>query len=296
MKYSISKKLINNLKFLSEDIEPFLKYLNEEPIFHLLENKFNTNKNSNKRDEMLNSLNFISPLNTYELEKPKIFINTLIKDGSCYIQNTGSQVISIIASHFARNRVLDCCAAPGTKSITLKNLCPNLKIIANDIHFDRINLLKNINRADIEIMVSDISTPSCKDVFDFLIVDAPCSSSGTLRKNPDLKTKITETLINNNVDKQKHILQSIFENFNNSYVLYAVCSFIQDETEDVLDYIITKNESKYSIKTIDLSNILTKYKFKFKKEKHGYYLLPSNTLNNDMFYISLISLTPLDQI
>jgi 16S rRNA (cytosine967-C5)-methyltransferase len=245
---------------------------------------------------MLKHLKLISPLKTYELEKPKAFISTLIKDGSCYIQNTGSQIISIISAHFSRNRVLDCCAAPGTKSITLKNLRPNLKIIANDIHFDRINLLKKTNITDIDIMVSDISVPSCKNVFDLLIVDAPCSSSGTLRKNPDLKTKITETFINNNVEKQKHILQSIFENFSNIYVLYAVCSFIKNETEDILDYIITKNKSKCSIKIIELSDILNKYQFEFQKGKHGYYLLPSNNLNNDMFYISLISLTPLDQI
>ncbi len=283
IKYSISQELIDNIKLLTNEVNTFLEYLNKEPIFHLLENKANM-KLSNQ--DILKPLNLISPLNTYELLKPEKLIKSHLKNSSLYIQNTGSQLISIITSVFASKNVLDYCAAPGTKSITIKNSSKNLNIIANDISFKRINLFNKNATPNIQLTTSDILKPAFKDVFDFILIDAPCSSAGTLRKNPDLKTKINQTIIDKNANIQKNILKSILNKFSSKYILYSVCSFIKSETEDIIENAIKETKKP---KIIDLTDILDKYNFKYKKSKYGYYLLPDHKLNNDLFYISLIS-------
>jgi len=283
IKYSISQELIDNIKLLTNEVNTFLEYLNKEPIFHLLENKANM-KLSNQ--DILKPLNLISPLNTYELLKPEKLIKSHLKNSSLYIQNTGSQLISIITSVFASKNVLDYCAAPGTKSITIKNSSKNLNIIANDISFKRINLFNKNATPNIQLTTSDILKPAFKDVFDFILIDAPCSSAGTLRKNPDLKTKINQTIIDKNANIQKNILKSILNKFSSKYILYSVCSFIKSETEDIIENAIKETKKP---RTIDLTDILDKYNFKYKKSKYGYYLLPDHKLNNDLFYISLIS-------
>ncbi len=286
--YSVSKEIIENIKLLSNKPETFLKYLNKEPVFHLRENLTGTGIDEKKKnEEILKTLNFISPINTYEINKPDRIIDSNIKNGTLYIQNTGSQLISIISSYYAKNIVLDCCAAPGIKSVTLQNLSPDLRIVANDLSYNRINLLDKNKNKKIQLTVSDISNPAFKDNFDLLIVDAPCSSSGTLRKSPDLKTKIKQNLIEKNSKTQNQILNSIISKFSSTYILYSVCSFIKLETEDVIENLIKNNANK-SLENIDISKILDKYNFLYKKKKYGYFLLPNDKLNNDLFYISLI--------
>jgi hypothetical protein len=76
-------------------------------------------------------------------------------------------------------------------------------------------------------------------------------------------------------------------------VLYSVCSFIADETEDILDRIYMDREqaSQFpAIEIVDLSAILDGYGFKYKKGTYGFYLLPDPILNNDLFYISLLKI------
>jgi len=280
IKYSISSELIDNLKHLSSETENILKYLNKKPIFHILKNKDIKKNNSNS---FLSLLKQITPLNTYQILKPDTIIDSVIKNGNYYIQNTGSQIISIIASIYAEKSVLDTCAAPGTKTKTLNNIKPDLNILANDISFNRLRLIDIENTKNICLTVSDLTHNSFKNRFDFIMVDAPCTSSGTLRKNPDLKTKITQDTINKNSSIQYKIMTSIMKELNPKYILYAVCSFIKAETDDVIDRL--KN---FEFETIDIKKILNKYNFKYKRGKNGFYLLPDSELNNDLFYLSLL--------
>jgi 16S rRNA (cytosine967-C5)-methyltransferase len=146
---------------------------------------------------------------------------------------------------------------------------------------------------NIKPIVSDVKRSVLKKKFDFIILDAPCTSAGTLRKNPDLKLKINLSLVKKNAENQLEMLQSIIKNYSNVLVLYSVCSFIADETEDVLDRMIHRREQASGlpkIEIMDLSAILDGYGFKYKKGSYGFYLLPDPILNNDLFYISLLTL------
>ena len=293
--YSIPDILIDNLKLISNQLEENLEYLNREPRFHIRVNIKNSSYIEARQlleDNKIDSRE-LEKFYSFEIKQGGQVINRLLAKARFYFQDTGSQMISIIASQFARKKVLDCCAAPGTKSVTLSLLNPLLNIYANDINPKRVKLLKDfLNQYDltrINPVVSDIKRISFKKDIDFIIVDAPCTSSGTLRKNPDLKIKINSELVNRNAKNQYEIMESITSYFPGPvYILYSVCSFIKEETEGVMERLFDKLSLADRFEIIDLTLLLEEYGFRIKRGNYGYYLLPSKTLNNDLFYISLI--------
>jgi 16S rRNA (cytosine967-C5)-methyltransferase len=311
IRYSISPLLIENLKSISTDLTADLDYLNQAPLFHVRVNT-NTYTNDFGYDEVQEVLTKegviareLKPFNSFEIKgsggSGTILRNLSKEKKYFYFQNTGSQLISIIASQFSREAVLDCCAAPGTKSVTLSLLRPELRIYANDINVKRIRLLNDFcdgyGLKNIKPIVSDVKRLGFKKKFDFIILDAPCTSAGTLRKNPDLKLKINLSLVKKNAENQLDMIQSIIKNYSNVLLLYSVCSFIADETENVLDRMIKRREQASRLPKIEIMNlsaILDDYGFKYKKGTYGFYLLPDPILNNDLFYISLIKVKDSD--
>jgi 16S rRNA (cytosine967-C5)-methyltransferase len=295
--YSIPGLLIDNLKLISTQLEENLEYLNREPLFHIRVNQKDSSYIEAKQLLVDNKIAFkeLEKFHSFEIKQGGQMINRLLEKRQFYFQNTGSQIISIIASQFARKKVLDCCVAPGTKSVTLSRLNPHLTIYANDINPQRVKLLKDfLNQYDltrITPLVSDIKRISFKKDIDFIIVDAPCTSSGTLRKNPDLKIKIDSDLVNKNAKNQYEIMKSITSWFPGPvYILYSVCSFIKEETETVMERLFYDLLPADRFEIFDLTLLLEEYGFLFKKGNYGYYLLPSATLNNDLFYISLLKI------
>jgi 16S rRNA (cytosine967-C5)-methyltransferase len=293
--YSIPGILIDHLKHISSQWEEILEYLNREPLFHIRVNQKDYSYIETRQlleDNKIDARE-LEKFNSFEIKQGGQVINRLLEKPRFYFQDTGSQMISIIASVFARKNVLDCCAAPGTKSVTLSLLNPQLTIYANDINPQRVKLLKDfLNRYDltrIKPVVSDIKQICFKKDIDFIIVDAPCTSSGTLRKNPDLKIKINPDRVNQNANNQYEIMQSITSCFPGpAYILYSVCSFIEEETEGVLERLFNRLSLADRFEIIDLTLLLEEYGFRIKRGNYGYYLLPSGTLNNDIFYISLL--------
>lgn len=293
--YSIPDVLIDNLKLISTQLEENLEYLNQEPLFHIRvyqkESSYIEAKQLLKDNKI--DARELEKFHSFEIKQGGQVIKQLLAKPLFYFQDTGSQMISIIASKFARKNVLDCCAAPGTKSVTLSLLNPQLTIYANDINPKRVKLLKDfLNQYDlirIKPLVSDIKHISFKKDIDFIIVDAPCTSSGTLRKNPDLKIKINSDWINRNAKNQYEIMEPITSYFPVPvYILYSVCSFIKEETEGVMERLLDRISPGDRFEIIDLTLLLEEYGFLFKRGIYGYYLLPSGTLNNDLFYISLL--------
>ncbi|MCK4836735.1 MAG: hypothetical protein KAT17_08850 [Candidatus Aminicenantes bacterium] len=290
-KYSISKSLISSLGKLSDHLLQDLDYLNQEPLFHLRTNTCSLSA-SQLRKQLINekiSFKELKAFHSFEIKNPAKIIRQVLNRGYGYFQNTGSQLVSIIAAHYAREMVLDCCAAPGTKSMTLKLLNRKLKIVSNDIRLKRIQMMKHYKGydcpGDAYLMVSDIRESALKNRFDLILADAPCTSSGTLRKNPDLKLKINPPAIREQSDQQFQILKAIIARFSRAFILYTVCSFIPEETEAVLGRLFPSASGYH---TLDLSPLLETFGFRYKKARWGFYLLPDKGLNNDLFYLALI--------
>lgn len=297
VRYSVSDILVENLKQVSSNVNRDLDYLNREPLFHLRIDAKRTSPDEAVELLTQQGIAFkeLNVFPAFEIKESGQAIRSLLAGKRFYFQNTASQLISIIAARFARKRVLDCCAAPGTKSVTLSLSNPSLPVVASDIHPRRMSLLADfINEygiTGIQPMVSDAKQLGLKGdtALDFIIVDAPCTSSGTLRKNPDLKLKIDEAAVERNSMEQLAIMTAILERFpKTKYVLYTVCSFIHDEAEGLMARLTRENPASLKYKSVDLTPLLEEFGFNYTEGTYGYYLLPSEELNNDLFYLSLL--------
>ena len=137
----------------------------------------------------------------------------------------------------SNKKFLDACAAPGGKSFQL--LSKNFKLTLNDKSSTRINILKsNLNRLNFktEILNKDFLNFREDIKYDCIIIDAPCSSVGTIRKNPEIffKKNMPNFKKLNKIQNSMLNKASILLN-TNGFILYMACSFLKIETEDLID-------------------------------------------------------------
>ena len=291
IRHSLHPGLVDRIRQLTGDrFQTTLDYLDSEPIFHLKPNPAAISYGDLLQEVKAADIAVkeIPKFQSLEIKQPGK-IKDLITTHKAYFQNTASQFISFLAAQYAESAVLDCCAAPGSKTVTLKRQKPELQVAAADINHSRLRMLQPVIRhnqlGDVSLLAMNALFPALKNAFDLIMVDAPCSSVGTIRKNPDLKLKTDSAVIRRNAGHQIEILDALLRQFPGRCFLYSVCSFTAPETDDVLDAI----SQKHTIDTIDIAPLAKDFGFEFKRGRHGVYLLPSPSLNNDLFYISLFS-------
>lgn len=290
LRFAISPRLLAGLQQISAAAEADLEYLDREPAFHL---RFNPKLLTwAQAQQALADAGIpcreLTQLDCFETTAASQVLEKPGQLSGFYLQNTGSQAVALLAAAAAEKIVCDVAAAPGGKSLTLACLRPELKIWASDVSPQRLRLLEhNIRRLQLDNIfpfAADIfKYPPGREAADLVILDAPCTSSGTLRKNPDLKSKIGKEMIDKNARQQRLMLASLVERFPHSRWLYAVCSFLHEESEAVVEKVAVPR----GLEPAAIQPLLEKYGFRVKQAKFGCYLLPSE-LNNDLFYISLL--------
>jgi 16S rRNA (cytosine967-C5)-methyltransferase len=137
----------------------------------------------------------------------------------------GSAVIAAIG-RACGDGVLDLAAAPGGKSIYLAS--HGAKVIANDVSIARLRSLSNVRR-----VVSDGRKPPFAKQFDVVLLDAPCSATGTIRKSPELKWRLKESDLAAFAALQKELLASAMT-LARKYVVYSTCSLEPEENDAVV--------------------------------------------------------------
>jgi 16S rRNA (cytosine967-C5)-methyltransferase len=158
------------------------------------------------------------------------------------VQDEASQLITYLLDPKPDERVLDTCAAPGGKTSHIAQCMQDKgSIIAVEKDTKRIfSLEENLNSlgiGSVEIKNADISSLKDTDIgkFDKILVDAPCSSIGVIRKNPDVKYKHTEADLSNNRTKQAGLLKTASGFLAETGTLvYSVCSTEPEEGEQVV--------------------------------------------------------------
>ncbi|HEY2091019.1 MAG TPA: transcription antitermination factor NusB [Thermoanaerobaculia bacterium] len=139
----------------------------------------------------------------------------------------GSAVIASIASSLG-DEVLDLAAAPGGKTLYMRRA--GRRVISNDISITR---LMPLFKRDATIVVSDARKPAFRTKFDVVLLDAPCSATGTIRKNPELKWRLRESDLAAFVTLQRDMIASALS-LAKKYVLYSTCSLEREENDDVV--------------------------------------------------------------
>lgn len=168
--------------------------------------------------------------------------------GKIYIQELVSMLPPLIIRDELGSFVLDACAAPGSKSGQLSALMQNKGVlIANDIDYGRIKALRfNLEKVGaINALITNQDLRFFPQMqFDSVVLDAPCSSEGTIRKNPKLFKSWNEKKVRGHSKLQKHLILRGFDLLKPGGVMvYSTCTFAPEENEEVLSYLLEKRDA-----------------------------------------------------
>ncbi len=157
------------------------------------------------------------------------------KRGEISIQEKAS-MLPVIALNIEKNDVvLDACAAPGMKTIQLSNLAK--RVIATDVNSERTkSLIHNKMFFNLDnVLVKRIDVRNLKEKFNKILLDAPCSSEGLVRKKRDALRGWSQELVLRKAKNQKELLLHCFDLLNvNGEIVYSTCSFAPEENEEVI--------------------------------------------------------------
>ena len=183
-----------------------------------------------------------SPEGIHLEKRSNLFSLDLFREGWFELQDEGSQVISLLLDPKPTWRVADVCAGGGGKTLHLAALMKNRgEIFASDTSPERLeNLRKRMRRGGVQnVRVADLSAQPGREKFagkfDAVLIDAPCSGTGVLRRNPDAKWKITPAMVREMAEKQKTILRDYALLVKpGGRLVYATCSLLAKENEEVV--------------------------------------------------------------
>tara|TARA_Y100001933_G_scaffold113654_1_gene113687 strand:- start:78 stop:1394 length:1317 start_codon:yes stop_codon:yes gene_type:complete len=173
-------------------------------------------------------------------------------EGKWLIQDRSSQWVAPLLKPKKGEKILDACAAPGTKTTHLAELIKDQgQILAIDRSDVRLNLLKeNLERLEIKSVKAlkidatkliDIK-PEYINYFDKILIDAPCSGIGTLARNPDARWRITKQSIDKLINIQQKLLETIVPLLNkNGLLVYSTCTICPSENNLLIEKFLKKN-------------------------------------------------------
>ncbi len=163
------------------------------------------------------------------------------RSGKVAIQDEGSQLVAMLLGR--GKRILDCCAAPGSKTSAIASLAPEAEIIATDVHPHRARLLQRMVRSkNVQVIAADAVNLPFASGFDRVLADVPCSGTGTLSRNPEIKWRLSVEDITNLQARQTAILDSALKHVSKGgRLIYSTCSLEPEENEQVANKVLQWN-------------------------------------------------------
>lgn len=176
-------------------------------------------------------------------------LRRLASAGRIYLQDEASQLVAHVLAAQPGERVLDVCAAPGSKTTHVASIAPGVSlIVAGDVHLHRLRtVLESGARQDIENLCAvthdaESTLPFASGSFDRVLVDAPCTGTGTLRRNPEIRWRITDEDIKDLSRRQKRILANAARMVRDGgRLVYSTCSVEREENEDIVNGFLSEN-------------------------------------------------------
>lgn len=170
--------------------------------------------------------------------------------GAIYIQDLASMLPPLVVRDLlaSAEHVLDACAAPGSKTTQLAALMNNRgTVVANDVDHQRIKALKfNVEKTGaVNVVITNYDLHRFPDVkFDLIFLDAPCSSEGTVRKDPGVFRWWAPRHIYSTAGRQKRMIVKAFDMLVDGGVLvYSTCTFAPEENEAVVHSLLQQRDA-----------------------------------------------------
>jgi len=192
-----------------------------------------------EKDQIEATLTPFSPVGIRLAKRRPLPDHPLWKDGIIEVQDEGSQLVSFLCDAKPGMSVLDYCAGAGGKSLALASVMQNKgRLVLSD------SLEWRLKRAQERLRRAGVHNYECRLVtdkswfkrqewrFDRVLVDAPCSGTGTWRRNPDLKLKFKKQTVQELLQKQQDILDQAQKFVKpHGWLIYATCSLLQAENQ-----------------------------------------------------------------
>ena len=174
----------------------------------------------------------------------------LFFDGFASVQDQSAQIAGTVAAVTKGLCVLDVCSAPGSKACHLAEL--GAQVTAMDVSPSRLQSVEdNAQRLGLSIKTvvgdgRDLTAPAVGDNFDLVLLDVPCSATGVMRRNPDVKLIRLKTDIPQFAALQTELLQSAWQKVRpGGKLLYVTCSLMPAENEDLVsDFVDVTNDAQ----------------------------------------------------
>lgn len=174
-----------------------------------------------------------------------------LRQGQCVIQDEASQLVAALVGH--AESVLDCCAAPGGKTLAIADRNCGANITALELHPHRARLLKRLLNANtrpgsasgkVSVITGDAGNLPLSANFERILADVPCSGTGTLARNPEIKWKLKAGDLVNLQERQLAILRSAMKHVTTGgRLIYSTCSLEKEENEDVIERALAEDSS-----------------------------------------------------
>ncbi|MDI6851454.1 MAG: transcription antitermination factor NusB [bacterium] len=282
--FSISKELYN---YLSRKLHPeFLK--------KVLNHSLQTHKVYIRCDSLINNeaISSISASNC-GLENvlfPETFlvknVTALAQCQECenpIFQDLSTQIAQHLIPYVPRGTYLDLTSAPCLKSSYLSKRYPDVFIISNDINLKKLRRAKeNFTLQNHFFVCSDAAVKTTfKNTFDVVILDPPCSGLGTLRRKPEIKTRMGVKKIETLKELQRKLLNTAAHLVSrNGYLCYMTCTVNPEENEELIKDFL-KHRKDFIIETIKMKGI------EFWEKKYGIYIDGSKYDCDFFFFVTL---------
>jgi 16S rRNA (cytosine967-C5)-methyltransferase len=216
-----------------------------------------------QRDEILKQFEGATPtpLSPWGIRLPpdsRVDVHPAFQSGFVEVQDEGSQLIALACEPHDGERVLDLCAGAGGKALALAAAAPSANILATDSNRARLsNLGPRAERAGAAVETRLLSPPreieelsDWRETADLVLVDAPCSGSGTWRRNPEGRWRLTPDRLDRVVEVQQRLLDIAAELVKpGGRLVYAVCSLLSREGAGQIDRFLGPRSSWISEET-----------------------------------------------
>ena len=212
--------------------------------------------NTDKIKEILNSLNIKykevewsrEALILEEVDEAEIRKLSIYENGEIYLQSLSSMLPAIVLDPKSDENILDMAAAPGGKTTQMASLSQNKALITacekNKIRAERLKYnIEKQGANKVNVLIEDARNLDSYFSFDKILLDAPCSGSGTINiKNEKLEKIFTEELINRSVKTQYELLKKAISILKSGHeMVYSTCSILEEENEKNIEKILKNN-------------------------------------------------------
>jgi 16S rRNA (cytosine967-C5)-methyltransferase len=177
----------------------------------------------------------------------------------------GSRLIAELAavSHPSPAQIWDACAAPGGKTTVLAQRHPAAELLATDVSAKRLQAMRRrieneLPHRKIHTLEADATQlPVSEGDFDLILCDVPCSGTGTLARNPEIRHRLQSSEFERQAARQREILSAALKRLRpGGRLLYSTCSLEPEENEEVVGSVLAQNDLPGKLRTLSITELL----------------------------------------